>query len=73
MRDCYRGFAFRVDALRIHLSTEKALNRTTLREHMAIVERVEAGDFEQAAQCLKAHVQGTIWQYKAKRDRTDAA
>lgn len=71
MRDCYRGFAFRVDALRIHLSADLELNRASLQEHVDIVERLEAGDVDAAADRLKAHAQGTIWQYNNTRYRGD--
>jgi DNA-binding GntR family transcriptional regulator len=67
MHECYRGFAFRVQALRGRLSVDPALNRTSLGEHREIAARIADDDAAGACDRLAAHMQGTIWAYDARR------
>ncbi len=71
--DCYRSFAFRVDALRTHLSGDPVLNRRSLEEHREIVNEIASGDVDRAIGALKRHAQGTIWEFNASRGHHDAA
>lgn len=73
MRECYRGFAFRVQALRGRLSIDPALNRTSLGEHREIVRRIADDDVDGASEWLAAHMQGTIWEYHARQQPASGA
>jgi DNA-binding GntR family transcriptional regulator len=59
LKESYAGITFRVQALRTRLSTDSALNSTSLREHGQILAQIKAGDTARLRALLSEHIFGT--------------
>lgn len=60
---CYQGFAFRIQALRVHLTAEPNFNGRSLGEHQRMIGLLADGQLEEACALLAIHVQSSATQY----------
>jgi DNA-binding GntR family transcriptional regulator len=65
LRQAYAMIAFKVQALRNRLSTDDALNETSLQEHRDLLDRMRAKDAEGGRDLLRRHIEGTKDHYLA--------
>lgn len=63
LQESYAGITFRVQTLRTRLSTNSALNSTSLREHGQILAQIAAGDTARLQTLLAEHIFGTRRRY----------
>jgi DNA-binding GntR family transcriptional regulator len=63
LKESYAGITFRVQALRTRLSTDSALNSTSLDEHRDILDQIRKGDASRLRALLSDHIFGTKKHY----------
>ncbi len=73
LKESYAGITVRVQTLRTRLSTDSALNSTSLREHGQILAQIKARDTARLLPLLAAHIFGTKRRYVETLAGTGAA
>lgn len=63
LKESYAGITFRVQTLRTWLSTDSALNSTSLGEHEQILAQIKSGDAARLQFLLAKHIFGTKQHY----------